>query len=122
MERVTGIGGVFFRSADPERAAAWYEQHLGVTSGLSGEMTWQQEAGPTVWAPFPQDTDYLGPPEQHVMVNFRVGNLDAMLAQLQEAGVDIDGDVIEEAGVGRFAHIRDPAGTRIELWEPPDDK
>lgn len=122
MERVTGIGGVFFRSGDPERLAAWYEQHLGVTSGLQGDMVWQQEAGPTVWAPFPQDSDYLGPPEQQVMVNFRVRDLDAMLAQLQNAGVSPDGDVVEEAGVGRFAHFRDPAGTRFELWEPPDDQ
>lgn len=120
MERVTGIGGVFFRSSDPERLAAWYERHLGVTSA-SGNMPWQQEAGPTVWAPFPQDSDYLGRPEQQVMVNFRVRDLDAMLAQLRDAGVDPEGDVVEQAGVGRFAHIRDPAGTRIELWEPAAD-
>ncbi len=59
MERVTGIGGVFFRSGDPERLAAWHEQHFGVTSGLQGDMVWQQEAGPTVWAPFPQNSDYF---------------------------------------------------------------
>ncbi len=122
MERVTGIGGVFFRSGDPERLAAWYEQHLGVTNGLAGDMVWQQEAGPTVWAPFPQDSDYLGPPEQQVMVNFRVRNLDAMLAQLADAGVSPEGEVVEAAGVGRFAHILDPAGTRLELWEPADDQ
>ncbi len=122
MERVTGIGGVFFRSSDPERLAAWYEQYLGVTSGLQGDMVWQQEAGPTVWAPFPQDSDYLGRPEQQVMVNFRVRNLDAMLAQLADGGVNPEGDVVEEAGVGRFAHVRDPAGTRLELWEPADDQ
>lgn len=75
MERVTGIGGVFFRSGDPERLAAWYEQHLGVNSGLQGDMPWQQEAGATVWAPFPQDSDYFGRPEQQVMVNFRVRDL-----------------------------------------------
>ncbi len=122
MERVTGIGGVFFRTSDPERLAAWYEQQLGVTSGLQGDLVWQQEAGPTVWAPFPQDSDYLGRPEQQVMVNFRVRDLDAMLAQLQDGGVNPEGDVVEEAGVGRFAHIRDPAGTRLELWEPADDQ
>lgn len=122
MERVTGIGGVFFRSSDPERLAAWYEQHLGVTSGLQGDTPWQQEAGPTVWAPFPQDSDYLGRPEQQVMVNFRVRNLDAMLAQLQDGGINPEGDVVEDAGIGRFAHVRDPAGTRLELWEPADDQ
>lgn len=118
MERVTGIGGVFFRSTDPAGLAVWYEQHLGVTSALQPEMVWQQEAGPTVWAPFPQDTDYFGRPEQQVMVNFRVRDLDALLAQLHDAGVDPDDEVVEEAGLGRFVHLHDPAGTRIELWEP----
>ena len=120
MERVTGIGGFFFRSSDPEGLAAWYEQHLGVNSGLQGEVTWQQEAGPTVWAPFPQDSDYFGRPEQQVMVNFRVRDLDAMLAQLHDAGIDPEDDVVDMAGVGRFAQIRDPAGTRLELWEPDE--
>jgi len=121
MERVTGIGGVFFRADEPERLAAWYEQYLGVTSGLRGDMIWQQEAGPTVWAPFPQDTDYFGRQQQQVMVNFRVRNLEAMLAQLRDGGVTPDGEVAEQAGVGRFAHVQDPAGNRIELWEPADD-
>lgn len=120
MERVTGIGGVFFRSGEPGMLASWYEQHLGVTSGLEGDMVWQQEAGPTVWAPFPQDSDYLGRPEQQFMVNFRVRDLDAMLAQLHDCGIDPEGEVVETAGVGRFAHLRDPAGTRLELWEPAD--
>jgi predicted enzyme related to lactoylglutathione lyase len=121
VERVTGIGGVFFRATDPERLAAWYEKHLGVTSGSGGDVVWQQEAGPTVWAPFPRDSDYLGRPEQQVMVNFRVRDLGAMLAQLHDAGIDPDDEVVEEVGVGRFAHVRDPAGTRLELWEPPDE-
>jgi len=121
VERVTGIGGIFFRSADPQSLAAWYAEHLGVDSGLEGgDVLWQQEAGPTVWAPFAQDSDYLGRPEQQVMVNFRVRDLDAMLAQLRDADVTIDGDVVEEAGVGRFAHVLDPAGSRIELWQPSD--
>ncbi len=120
MERVTGIGGVFFRSGDPERLAAWYEQHLGVDPGLQGDMTWQQEAGPTVWAPFPLDSDYFGRLEQQVMVNFRVRDLDAMLAQLHDAGIDPEDEVVEAAGVGRFVHVQDPAGTRLELREPAD--
>lgn len=121
MERVTGIGGVFFRSADPPGLAAWYAAHLGIDSGLEGGDTlWQQEAGPTVWAPFPSDTDYFGRPDQQVMVNFRVRDLDAMLTQLRDAGVTIEGDVVEAAGVGRFAHVLDPAGSRIELWQPSD--
>lgn len=121
VERVTGIGGVFFRSAHPQSTAAWYAEHLGIDSGLEGgDVLWQQEAGPTVWAPFPQDSEYLGRPEQQVMVNFRVRDLDAMLAQLRDADVTIDGEVVEQAGVGRFAHVLDPAGSRIELWQPSD--
>ena len=120
MERVTGIGGVFFRSADPQGLAAWYAEHLGVDSGADGgDAVWQQQAGPTVWAPFPPDSDYLGAPDQQFMINFRVRDLDAMLAQLRDAGVAIDGDVVEAAGVGRFAHLHDPAGRRVELWQPP---
>jgi len=122
VERVTGIGGVFFRSSEPERLAAWYAQHLGLNCSPQGDVVWQQEAGPTVWAPFPQDSDYLGRPEQQVMLNFRVRDLDAMLAQLHDAGIDPDDEVVEAAGIGRFAHVRDPAGTRLELWEPPDDR
>ncbi len=122
MERVTGIGGVFFRSADPQGLARWYAEHLGIDSGQEGgDVSWQQEAGPTVWAPFPQDSDYLGRAEQQFMINFRVRDLDAMLAQLREADVTVDGDVVEEAGVGRFAHVLDPAGNRLELWQPSDD-
>ena len=120
MKRVTGIGGVFFRSADPAGLAAWYAEHLGVDAGLEG-VPWQQEAGPTVWAPFPADTDYFGRPDQQVMINFRVRDLDAMLAQLSAAGVPIEGDVVDAPGIGRFAHVVDPAGTRIELWQPSDE-
>ena len=120
MERVTGIGGVFFRSADPTGLAAWYAEHLGVDSGLEG-VAWQQEAGPTVWAPFPQDTDYFASLEQQVMLNFRVRDLDAMLVQLREADVTIDGDVLDQPGVGRFAHVLDPAGHRLELWQPSEE-
>lgn len=120
MERVTGIGGVFFRSADPAGLAAWYAEHLGLDSGADGDQVWEQEAGPTVWAPFPRDSDYLGGPDQQVMINFRVRDLDAMLAQLRAAGVSIDGEVDEAPGIGRFAHVVDPAGTRLELWEPSD--
>ena len=121
MERVTGIGGVFFRTGDPGQITSWYEHHLGVDCGPGGDVVWQQQAGPTVWAPFPPDSEYLGRPEQQVMINFRVRNLDAMLAQLHDAGIEPDDEVVDEAGIGRFAHVRDPAGTRVELWEPPID-
>jgi glyoxylase I family protein len=112
-ERVTGIGGVFFRAREPEALAAWYAEHLGV----SFDPLWQQQAGPTVWAPFRADTDYFGRPEQAWMVNFRVRDLDAMVAQLRAAGIEVEPGPQEESA-GRFARIHDPEGNPIELWEP----
>jgi len=116
MERVLGIGGFFFRAQDPEALAAWYEKALGIPSMAT--TSWEQEAGPTVFAPFPADTDYFGSPQQ-VMLNFRVANLDAMLAQLKAAGAVVEDD-IAEADFGRFGHAVDPEGNRFELWEPTD--
>jgi predicted enzyme related to lactoylglutathione lyase len=115
MERVVGIGGYFFRADDPEALAAWYETNLGIPSMSSGDP-WQQQAGPTVFAPFPADTDYFGRAEQHTMLNFRVTDLDAMLAQLRAAGASVD-DEVSEASFGRFGHAVDPQGNRFELWE-----
>jgi len=84
-ERVTGIGGAFFRARDPDVLAQWYAEHLGINPMSSeSEEVWWQEAGPTVWAPFPADTDYFGRRDQSWMINFRVADLDAMLAQLRE--------------------------------------
>jgi glyoxylase I family protein len=121
MERVTGIGGVFFRARDPDALARWYAEHLGIDNQLKGGDTlWWQERGPTVFAPFPADTDYFGRPEQAWMLNLRVRDLDAMLAQLRAAGVRIDSQETEE-GAGRFAWLADPEGNRIELWEPTPD-
>ncbi|MEA2651645.1 MAG: hypothetical protein QOI85_1366 [Chloroflexota bacterium] len=118
-QRVTGIGGAFFRAADPDELARWYAEHLGINpmSGESNEAWWQ-EAGPTVWAPFPADTDYFGRRDQAWMVNFRVDNLDAMLAELRAAGVDVDDDLQVMDGIGRFGWASDPEGNRFELWEP----
>ena len=111
-ERATGIGGVFFRASDPEALRSWYAEHLGVTF----EPLWEQEAGPTVWGPFRADTDYFGRAEQAWMINFRVGDLDAMVAQLRAAGIDVKPGTDEEAG--RFARTWDPEGNPVELWEP----
>src|SRR2546428_9602422 len=88
MERVTGIGGLFFRARDPAALGQWYQEHLGVTLTPSSyeELPWQQEAGPTVFAPFPEGTEYFGDARRSWMVNFRVRNLDAMAAQLGAAG------------------------------------
>lgn len=116
MERVLGIGGFFFRANDPEALAGWYERNLGITS-MSTRWSWEQEAGPTVFAPFPSDTDYFGRMDQQTMLNFRVSNLDAMLAQLKASGALVE-DEISEASYGRFGHAVDPEGNRFELWEP----
>jgi glyoxylase I family protein len=119
MERVTGIGGIFFRAKDQDALAAWYEEMLGVTQvpGDYDTQPWTQEAGPTAFAPFSIDTDYFGKPEQAWMINFRVDNLDRMVAQLQAKGIEVKVDP-ESYPNGRFARLHDPEGNPIELWEP----
>jgi glyoxylase I family protein len=115
MERVTGIGGLFFRSNDSKALAAWYATHLGV----GGDPVWTQDAGPTVFAPFAQDTDYFGRNSQQWMINFRVADMDAMLAQLAAAGITAETRAEwDSADYGRFARIHDPEGNPIELWQP----
>jgi predicted enzyme related to lactoylglutathione lyase len=113
MERVTGIGGLFFRARDPEALSKWYEKHLGITS----EPAWEQEAGTTAFSPFPDGTDYFGDPHKAWMVNFRVRDLDKMAAQLQAAGIAVTIDP-ESYPYGRFARLHDPEGNPIELWQP----
>lgn len=119
MEKVTGIGGMFFRAQDPKALAAWYEEHLGISRVPTDYDTppWMQDAGPTVFAPFSSNTDYFGRPEQAWMINFRVNDLDAMAAQLEAAGIKVERD-LEEYPNGRFARVYDPEGNPIELWEP----
>lgn len=120
MQRVLGIGGLFFRSRDPARLAQWYQTHLGITvvpTTYEG-AAWQQEAGTTVFAPFEKDTPYFGRPEQSWMVNFRVGDLQAMIAQLRAADIVVSEP--ESYPNGDFARLHDPEGNPIELWEPKD--
>jgi len=119
MERVLGIGGVFFRARDPKALAAWYEQHLGIPKvPESGDQEpWKQEAGTTAFSPFPQTSKYFGRDEQQWMLNFRVRDLDAMAAQLRAAGIEVDVNP-EAYPFGRFARLHDPEGNPIELWEP----
>ena len=117
MEGASGIGGVFLRSSDPDRLRAWYEANLGIAISECGGNAFIAEAGDaTVWSIFPGETDYW-PAEQQTMVNYRVGNLDAMLAQLRAAGAEVDARV-EEQEFGRFGWAVDPDGNRFELWEP----
>jgi catechol 2,3-dioxygenase-like lactoylglutathione lyase family enzyme len=118
-ERVLGIGGLFFRSKDPQQLSRWYQVHLGIdpVPTAQGQQAWQQSAGPTAFAPFPMDSGYLGPPRQSWMVNFRVRNLDAMVAQLRSANIEVKVDA-ERYPNGRFARLHDPEGNPIELWEP----
>ncbi|WP_410626790.1 VOC family protein [Amycolatopsis sp. cmx-8-4] len=116
MERVTGIGGYFLRAADPAALGAWYREKLGLDTDEHG--AWQQEAGTTVFAPFEADTDYFGARSQHTMLNFRVRDLDAMLAQLRDLGADVAAEAQEFDGVGKFGWVTDPEGNRVELWQP----
>jgi glyoxylase I family protein len=121
MEKVTGIGGFFFRARDPQALAEWYRDHLGVdlVPDDCGKLPWQQQAGPTAFAPFPDDTEYFGDAAKQWMINFRVGDLDAIVAQLRAAGVSVEINP-EKYPNGRFARLQDPEGNPIELWE--DDR
>jgi predicted enzyme related to lactoylglutathione lyase len=119
MERALGIGGLFFRSDDPDRLARWYRDVLGIEAySQEQDGVWRQEAGPTVWAPFPRDTTYFGESGQAWMVNLRVRDLDAMLAQLREKGATVLEQIETMPGIGRFGWAEDPEGNRFELWEP----
>jgi predicted enzyme related to lactoylglutathione lyase len=117
MARATGIGGVFFRARDPAALAAWYAARLGLPAGH--DEVWMQAAGPTVFAPFRQDSDYFAADRQ-VMLNLRVDDLTALLAALSAAGIAAETrEEWDTGGYGRFARIHDPEGNPIELWEPP---
>lgn len=119
MEKVTGIGGLFFRAHDPAALGRWYQQHLGiaVTPTSDEEQPWRQEAGPTAFAPFPETTKYFDASKSW-MVNFRVRDLDKMAAQLRVAGIKVEIDPQTYPKIGRFAHLHDPEGNPIELWQP----
>lgn len=128
MQRVTGIGGIFFRSADPKALAAWYAQHLGVPVESWGGAAFQwvtpqnpAGVGTTVWSPFASDTTYFGPGGRTFMVNFRVADLHALLAVLRDEGCEVD-EKVEESEYGKFGWVVDPDGNRVELWEPPEGR
>lgn len=118
MEKVYGVGGIFLRAQDPKHLYSWYEQHFGLVRE-NGCFTFPPDAGPgmIVFAFFPHDTKYFGESGQQAMINLRVANIDAMLAQLAAAGVPIDPNR-EDYDYGSFAWITDPEGNRVELWQP----
>lgn len=125
VERVTGIGGVFFKARDPKALSAWYQEKLGIALQQGGAFSlfrWREQEdstriGTTVWSLFPSDTKYFSPSSASFMVNYRVRDLDRMLAQLRALGVRVEGKVVEDFN-GKFAWVIDPEGNKIELWEP----
>jgi mannose-6-phosphate isomerase-like protein (cupin superfamily)/catechol 2,3-dioxygenase-like lactoylglutathione lyase family enzyme len=129
MQRVNGLGGVFFKAKDPNATYAWYEKHLGIKSGPDGSgamFHWRDfndpgKTGLTVWSIFPENTKYFGTGGAPFMLNYRVDDLKGLLEKLKAEGVNVDPKV-EEAEYGKFGWITDPEGNRIELWEPPEQK
>ncbi len=116
---VVGIGGIFFRSRDPQTRAAWYREHLGIDAAEEGQgAVWQQEAGMTVFAPFPADSGYF-PSEQPFMLNLRVTDLAEIVMRLEAAGIDVERRPEWETDDGWFVRISDPEGLPIELWQLP---
>lgn len=124
MRRVTGIGGIFFKSKDPQALGEWYRRHLGLDVEEWGGVVfrWADDnasgAGTTIWSPFGQDSSYFAPSTAPFMVNFRVEDLHALLAALRAEGCSVD-DKVEESEYGKFGWVMDPEGHRIELWQPP---
>lgn len=124
MQRVRGIGGIFFKANDPAALSRWYEEYLGVPveSWGGARFVWREHDAAsdasTVWSPFAATTDYFAPSTASFMVNFRVDDLDAMLAQLRAAGVRVD-DKVEDSEYGRFGWAFDLEGNKIELWQAP---
>lgn len=121
MQKVSGIGGFFFRATHPSELGQWYKDHLGIDLVPTDyeQRPWSQEAGPTVFAPFPNDTDYFGDSQKQWMINFRVADLDALVAQLRSSHIEVNVDP-EIHPNGRFARLKDPEGNPIELWEPKE--
>lgn len=119
--RVTGIGGIFFKSKDPDKTNEWYKNHLGLdTNNYGCSFDWQDINGnkcSTQWSPFKDDTKYFLPSEKEFMINYRVENLEELLKVLKEEGVTIVGEM-ETYDYGKFGWILDPEGNKIELWEP----
>lgn len=121
-KRVTGIGGVFFKSTDPAAMREWYTKHLGFSNNQYGTtFEWRdagqpEKTGTTVWNPFKQDTSYFAPSTKDFMINLRVDDLEWLLQELKKEGIEQIGEM-QVYEYGKFAHIVDPEGNKIELWE-----
>lgn len=122
-KRVTGLGGFFFKSKDPNNLKEWYKARLGIPTDQYGWTFWWKDKDgkdcSTQWSPFQEDTEYFQPSEKQFMMNFRVENLTELIKVLKEEGVTVVGE-IEEYDYGKFGWILDPEGNKIELWEPVD--
>ena len=125
IKKVTGIGGIFFKCKDPKKMRDWYQTHLGLNTNQYGAVfEWHQGAdstqkGFTQWSPFNEKTKYFEPSTKDFMINYRVDNMEALVAELKKNGVTIV-DTIERAEYGKFLHILDVEGNKLELWEPDD--
>lgn len=120
-QRVTGIGGIFFKSKDPKALAQWYQTHLGIPIEAWGGAAFRwggEHSGTTIWNAFSADTGYFAPSSASFMVNYRVEDLHALMAALRDEGVQIEGE-IQESEYGKFGWVMDPEGNKLELWEPP---
>ena len=127
MKRVTGIGGIFFKCKDPDKVKEWYKTHLGFDTDKYGtSFEWRladdpNQKGFSQWSPFAESTKYFQPSEKEFMINYRVENLEALVEALKKEGVTIV-DEIESFEYGKFVHIMDVEGNKIELWEPVDEE
>jgi predicted enzyme related to lactoylglutathione lyase len=127
MKKVTGIGGIFFKCKDPNKMKEWYKEHLGMdTNQYGASFEWRQDDDPTKkgttqWSPFSETTKYFDPSTKDFMINYRVENLEGLVEQLKAEGVTIV-DSIESYDYGKFVHIVDVEGNKIQLWEPSDSE
>ncbi len=123
MTRVTGIGGIFFKCNEPDKIKEWYKTHLGLNVTPYGTMfEWREDADPekkgfTLWTPFKESTKYFDPSTRDFMINYRVENLEAVVEELKKEGITLL-DNIEDSEYGKFVHLLDPEGNKIELYEP----
>lgn len=125
MKKVTGIGGIFFKCADPEKMRNWYSKNLGLVTNEYGSLfefrniDRKEEINHLQWSPFAQNTTYFEPSKKEFMINYRVQHIEALVEELKREGVTIC-DEIASYDYGKFVHIMDPEGNKIELWEPAD--